>query len=655
MISFLLVIVGLSVWPLSARTAHGDISATEELGFVKIEDVYAAAKHQQSLREAPASITIITDEDIRRYGHRTLTDVVNNVRGFYTYSDRNYDYIGVSGFARLGDYGNRVLQLVDGHTFNDNIYGSFFLGQQAVDMDLVKRIEFIRGPGSALYGSNAFFGTVNIVTKDGKDIDGLYAKVEGGGDNAFNGVVAYGTAFGNNGDLLLSFSSYNSWGRDHYYAVFDHPPASDGWARKIDGENAKKFSLKTSFSEFSFFAQMISREKQVPTASYGTIFNDSRLKTVDERAFAELRWDHAFDADRQLKARIYYDRYRFDGTYPYDYPPVIMNRDDVLGQWVGGEAAYNHKWMSHRFLIGGEIVRHIDAIQKNYDESPHVTYLEDNHTSTHASLFGQDEWAIASWVRFTAGLRFDHYSTFGGHLSPRAGLIMYPADTSTIKILYGQAFRAPNVFELYYVSETASSAYRSNPDLKPETLTTYEIVFEQELTPILKASASAFHYEAKDLISQQVNTDYSLQFRNIDRVRSDGAELELEWNWPGVFKGHISYTYQDTRDDLTGQWLANSPRHLVKAGIILPLYRNMIFLGAQGRYMGNRLDRDGNDVGDAAVLDLNLSATIRKLSLSLSVFNLLDTVYADPVSMDHVQKSILQNGRNIWLKVEYTF
>jgi iron complex outermembrane receptor protein len=123
----------------------------------------------------------VTDDDIKRYGHRNLTDVVNSVRGFYTYSDRNYDYIGVRGFARLGDYGNRVLQLIDGHTNNDNIYGSFFLGQAfGVDMDLVKKIEFIRGPGSALYGSNALLCTVNVITKDGRDVGGLSTTVEGG-------------------------------------------------------------------------------------------------------------------------------------------------------------------------------------------------------------------------------------------------------------------------------------------------------------------------------------------------------------------------------------------------------------------------------------------------------------------------------------------
>ena len=115
MIQALLSLI-IFLWPALAWASPGDIQETEELGFIEIGDVYAAAKHLQHIKDAPSSITLVTDEDIRRYGHRQLTDVVNNVPGFYTYSDRNYDFIGVRGFARLGDYGNRVLQLVDGHS-----------------------------------------------------------------------------------------------------------------------------------------------------------------------------------------------------------------------------------------------------------------------------------------------------------------------------------------------------------------------------------------------------------------------------------------------------------------------------------------------------------------------------------------------------------
>jgi outer membrane receptor protein involved in Fe transport len=133
------------------------------------------------------------------------------------------------------------------------------------------------------------------------------------------------------------------------------------------------------------------------------------------------------------------------------------------------------------------------------------------------------------------------------------------------------------------------------------------------------------------------------------------VEIGLEVNWPGFLKGHAGYSYQNTRDDLTGQWLANSPRHLLKAGVRIPLYREIVFVGAQCRYMGNRQDRDGNDVGDAAVTDVHFTADYNRFTLSAGAYNLFDVVYADPVSADHIQKTIQQNGRNFWFKLGHTF
>lgn len=327
----------------------------------------------------------------------------------------------------------------------------------------------------------------------------------------------------------------------------------------------------------------------------------------------------------------------------------------MSGQWIGGEASYDRRISFHHLLVGGEIVHHIEARQQNYDESPGFVLLDNDQSFTNGSFFGQDEWDITPWLRFTGGFRYDRYYTFGDHISPKAGFILRPAPGSTIKLLYGQAFRAPNVFELYYKTSTGTTIYLDNPDLKPETIQTYELVLEQDLTAAAKFTAAGFHYEIKDLITQQVNPDTSVQFKNISRAKSDGVELGLEINWPGILKGHVGYSYQDTRDELTDQWLANSPRHLLKAGARVPLYREMIFAGAQFRYMGNRLDRDGNDVGDAAVADLQLTADYKKFTLSAGAYNVFDTVYADPVSLDHTQRSIQQSGRNFRFKLGYTF
>ncbi len=141
----------------------------EEIALFQAEQegqvVIAAVRYRQRVGEAPSSVTIITAREIAQYGWRTLPEVFRSVRGFYVSEDRNYSYLGVRGFSRPGDFNIRILGLLNGHTLNDDIYQGFLLGRESgIDLDLVERIEIVRGPGSALYGTSAFFAVVNIIT-----------------------------------------------------------------------------------------------------------------------------------------------------------------------------------------------------------------------------------------------------------------------------------------------------------------------------------------------------------------------------------------------------------------------------------------------------------------------------------------------------------
>src|SRR5579864_9647263 len=146
--------------------------------------VYSASKHLQSTSEAPSSVTVITADEIQRYGYRTLADILQTVRGFFVTYDRDYSSVGVRGFARPGDYNTRILLLVDGHRLNDNVFDEAMIGTEfPVDIDLIERVEVIRGPVSSLYGSNALFAVVNVITKRGDDLKGLEVSSEAGSFN----------------------------------------------------------------------------------------------------------------------------------------------------------------------------------------------------------------------------------------------------------------------------------------------------------------------------------------------------------------------------------------------------------------------------------------------------------------------------------------
>jgi outer membrane receptor for ferrienterochelin and colicins len=153
----------------------------EELLKVDVERVFSASRFVQDASRAPASVTVITAEDVRRFGYRTLAEALRSVPGFYTTYDRNYTYLGVRGFGRPGDYNGRVLLLVDGHRSNDVVYDQAMIGSEfTIDLSIVERIEVIRGPSSSLYGSSAFFGVVNVITRRGRDYRGAEVELEGG-------------------------------------------------------------------------------------------------------------------------------------------------------------------------------------------------------------------------------------------------------------------------------------------------------------------------------------------------------------------------------------------------------------------------------------------------------------------------------------------
>ena len=149
----------------------------EELLQVKIS---TAAKYEQLAADAPASVTLVTAEDIDLYGYRNLAEILRHTAGFYSSDDRNYTYLGVRGFSRPSDYNNRVLLLLDGHALNESVFGQTLLGNEMpLDMSSIQQVEIVRGPGSALYGSYAMFAVVNVITRKGGPQPETHLAVEG--------------------------------------------------------------------------------------------------------------------------------------------------------------------------------------------------------------------------------------------------------------------------------------------------------------------------------------------------------------------------------------------------------------------------------------------------------------------------------------------
>src|SRR6185503_8058386 len=155
----------------AAQTSLSDLTL-DELMKLDSGQVFGASGRLQPATEAPASISFITAEEIRRYGYRTLADILRSIRGMYVTDDRNFSLLGAQGFAKPGDYNSRILLLVNGHRVNDNVFGQAEIGTEfGLDPAMFERVEIIRGPASSLYGDSAFFAVVNVITRSGASLD----------------------------------------------------------------------------------------------------------------------------------------------------------------------------------------------------------------------------------------------------------------------------------------------------------------------------------------------------------------------------------------------------------------------------------------------------------------------------------------------------
>ena len=622
----------------------------EELLKVKVDKVYAASRFEQEVTQAPASISIITGEEIRAHGYRTLADVMRSVRGFYVTYDRNYSYAGARGFSRPGDYNDRLLLLLNGHRLNDTIFEEALLGTESpIDVALIDRVEVIRGPSSSLYGTSAFFGVVNIITRSGRSIRGLEIDGQGGSQGMRSTRATLGGRTSGGAEGLISVSAYGSRGnRRLYYPEFDTPADNHGVARGADADGS--FGIFSSAAARGVELQMGygSRVKTVPTASFGTVFNDPRTRTRDARGFVDLQFTHLVRPRTTLQARASYDQYDYDGTYVYDEG---LFQDAAHGAWITTELTLVQRHDRHTLTSGLEHRNNIRQDQQATDWSG--PRLDDRRRTQTLAAFVEDEVRLSHRVRLSAGLRWDEYfATFGGTLNPRLGVILSPSEGSTLKVLYGRAFRAPNPYELYYDQNTQSAS------LQPERIATHEAVWSQRVGSRLQLTGSIFHNRVSDLITQRSGSDTldGLYYQNAGGATATGVELEVEGELPGRIHARISDSFQTAADE-TSHRISNSPRQIASLVVDAPLRRSGLVIGFNAHYVGERRNVRNVAVPGAVVSDVTVSAprALERLGFAVTIRNLFDVSYADPGSEDHRQELIPQDGRTVTVRATWRF
>ncbi|HAT33944.1 MAG TPA: TonB-dependent receptor [Janthinobacterium sp.] len=651
----------LSLAPQAAMAGPATGAAPLDLTTLPFEqllslDVYSASKFVQRADQAPASVTVIEASDIKAYGWRTLADALRSVRGLHLSYDRNYTYLGARGFLRPGDYNSRFLLQIDGQRVNDALYDQAPVGGEfPLDLDLVERIEYVPGPGSSIYGANAFFGVINVITKRPQENAGGRATLETGQFGERKGSANYAWSDRRGNEVLLAASRYKSDGRDLYFPEFDQPDNNNGVARGLDYESGQRFFAKGASGPFSLSLLHAERIKGMPTASFEQSFNDPRSHTVDTQSYANLGYRVAPSPDTELSAHLFWGAYDSVGDYAYDAPEG-MNRDGSASRWWGMDlTTVSAPAAGHKLVAGAEYQDDYRLRQFSFDLAPRLDYLNDARQGKRYGLYLQDEWRLRADLLLNAGLRYDYHALAGGVFSPRLALIHQAGPDTTLKAMYGTAYREPNNFELYYAFPGPGGQI-ANPALNRERIRSLELALVRQLAGNARLTVSVFRNDVKALISQETEAASGLAvFENAAPARARGVELEYERKWT-LASLRASYSRQQLSQSDSDAGAVNSPARLGKVNLAAPLWHSMWRAGLEAQYVGPRatlLARSGGFW--LANLNLYSRRLTRHADLAVGFYNLCDRRYADPAPPAQRQDSLAQDGRSARVTLTYAF
>lgn len=639
------------------------------LFFEEDELILTATKQLQRVKDAPAIATVITAEQIRDMGARNIVDVLRTVPGIgMTKGHYGKEEIEVRGIKTINS--EKVLFLIDGVSVNMVFEGGYAFVADGLSLDNVKRIEVVRGPGSALYGDAAFSAVINVITKDGKDIDGVILKAGAGTFNTRKYNLQAGRSF-EDLDIAVALDYYSTDG-DSLYIRSDIVGMS-GYTE--DDEEKIEADLKASYEDITFHTKVIKRK----TARYlGVAYALGNSSELDiEFYLAELLYNTRVGDSANVEVRAYYVNRNGDGLwylYPGGvipgFPDGMVTRSVVSNLNRGVELKLDYELFEGNLLslgvLGEEQKQYGLRHEANYDpvtgvQLPSMQEVADinvEKTRRIQAIYMQDIWKVTENVELTAGVRHDHYSDFGNTTNPRLALVWKFLDDWDAKFLYGTAFRAPSYIELYNKHNPVETG---NPDLDPERMTTFEASLGHSPDRHNRFRATYFHNEFKDKIVPVpvTGSPSMLQYENSGGAKVDGLELETSAKITRTLTGYANYTYQHPVDSETGDRLPDVPSHKGNLGINAIVYGHTN-LNLNAFICGERPRAEGDvrePLAGYALLDLTL--IVRELYPGLelrgSVYNVLDRKYSDPAPANTVADDYPREGRSAFLEASYKF
>jgi len=644
------LLLGIAALGSVSSRAANDLTDLNLEQLLKVP-VLGASKYEQSQGEVAAAVSVITRDEIKAFGWRTLAEALASLPGINITYDRQYAYLGTRGFGLPGDLDTRVLLMINGNRVNTATFDQAPVGRDfPVDLDLIERIEFIPGPGGAVYGQNAMFGVINVITRTGAGVNGgEFAAAYQNPQATRDGRATWGKVLDNGLDVLFSASRMHSGGENAFFTY--GTSGIRGVAAGLDSEHDKQFNAHVARGAWSFELVDGDRLKQDPTGAYLSDPLVPGQYQSDHYTLTQVQYQDSFAGDtlhilgRAFSGKEeYLSNLRFSGTF-FDSP--------ATSQWYGAEMrVLSTAVTNHKLMLGIEAQDNVREDQAQLNLSNPAGNIHIPGSNYRLGLYGQDEWHFADRLTATLGLRVDHNKDSGTSVSPRAGLIWQANSDTTVKSLFGRAYRDPNAYERNYYDGVTQTA---NPSLTGETIDTYEIVADHRLGRDFALRGSAYFWTMPHIITLGVDPTTGLaQYQSGDHVKAHGMELSADktWDWGGRLRSSVSL--QDaSRAGLTP--LLNSPKTLGKLNFSAPLQPGGLRLAYELRYTSFRLSNNGTKLGGYVLSNLSLTADRwwKGVELSLSVYNLFDKHYEDPGADINWQNAFLQDGRSVRLKLVY--
>ncbi|MCK5219767.1 TonB-dependent receptor, partial [bacterium] len=492
--------------------------------------VMTATKRLQKLSEVPGSVTIITEQEIREKGALTLKELLLHFPGTEFAHEGIFETMRFRGMQN--SYNNKSLILINGRKVNTVDWGNFH-NHFGYNLDNIKQIEIVKGPGSSLYGANAFAGVVNIITKDGKDIRGVNTKLSLGskpGDAELSQyyLVTCGKMAG---DIDYTVSA-------GYWRQFSYDPISREEPNELFEGNKADLSLKYKDDlvvragyhkmEIPYMGSVYSPTPKTQNHEESFYLDTKYNLDLGELSNLSIRLQDTYINNNGWQVTYGIDRIKIDTIS--DLPPgailiidetgnVFPVTDAVGGYYMGlndfmglldgtslveaatvrgplnellAEVQYDLAWPQNNYFIVG--------LSFTHDWSAGEYFAFDEVSDQNYALYLQDEYHALDNLILLAGVRYDYNTDYGSNLSPRGSIIYSPLSGLRLKALYGSAFRAPVFMERYTLTNYGFFVATGNADLKPEKIEQSEVSIEYEFGKWLQAKGAYFYWETKDEI-----------------------------------------------------------------------------------------------------------------------------------------------------------